>query len=192
VVDLFKKELEELINRHSIENVSNTPDFILAQYIKASLGAFNTAVQQRETWYDRDSRPAEIKSKLIPKMSKKLTNKDISDFYRDHRFVLLPGDFTGAFQYWVTSQGRSIEDKDLLLKAGLSFNTHIVKPMFDNLDVPERFSYDDLEKIINEQHFKGITDIMAVNQTEKDFIDLGALARNVRFMIMREQITQPL
>ena len=55
--DKFEKELESLINRHSKENEANTPDFILAQYIAGCLLAFNTAVQQRETWYGRDARP---------------------------------------------------------------------------------------------------------------------------------------
>ena len=55
--DAFEKELETLINRHCKENESNTPDFILAQYVAGCLAAFNTAVQQRETWYGRDPRP---------------------------------------------------------------------------------------------------------------------------------------
>jgi len=29
----FKQELEHLINKHSMENRSNTPDFILADYL---------------------------------------------------------------------------------------------------------------------------------------------------------------
>ncbi len=53
----FEKELTELINRHSQENASNTPDFILAQYLNSCLFAFNTAVQQRENWYGREPRP---------------------------------------------------------------------------------------------------------------------------------------
>ena len=57
----FEKELEALVNRFSMENASNTPDFILAQYLVASLAAFNTATQQRETWYGRDARPSEEK-----------------------------------------------------------------------------------------------------------------------------------
>jgi hypothetical protein len=55
----FEKELEALVNRFSMENASNTPDFILAQYLVASLAAFNTSTQQRETWYGRDARPSE-------------------------------------------------------------------------------------------------------------------------------------
>jgi len=54
----FEKELEHLINKHSLENESNTPDFILAQYLSKCLSNFNQAVQQRETWYKRDPRPS--------------------------------------------------------------------------------------------------------------------------------------
>lgn len=53
----FEKELEGLINRFSQENPSNTPDFILAQYLMGCLTAWNRGVQQRETWYGRDARP---------------------------------------------------------------------------------------------------------------------------------------
>lgn len=57
-METFEKELENLINRHSKENESNTPDFILAQYICGCLATFNVAVQQRENWYGRDPRPS--------------------------------------------------------------------------------------------------------------------------------------
>ena len=53
----FISELHNLINRHSMENASNTPDFILAQYLTNCLRAWNQATQQRETWYGRDARP---------------------------------------------------------------------------------------------------------------------------------------
>jgi hypothetical protein len=54
----FPRELESLINRFSQENESNTPDYILAQYLLTCLSAWNRGVQQRETWYGRDARPA--------------------------------------------------------------------------------------------------------------------------------------
>ena len=62
----FKEELKDLLNRHKqsgvykihyLESESNTPDFILAQYIKNCLSTFAEAIQQRETWYGRDARP---------------------------------------------------------------------------------------------------------------------------------------
>lgn len=56
--DLWE-EIKIAINRASAENASNTPDWILAQYLTACLAAFDVAVQQRETWYGRDARPSE-------------------------------------------------------------------------------------------------------------------------------------
>lgn len=49
----FEKELENLINRYSKENDSNTPDYVLAHYIKYSLQAFNQATNLREQYYGR-------------------------------------------------------------------------------------------------------------------------------------------
>lgn len=48
----FLRELEALINSHSIENESNTPDFILAQYIAGCLKAWNFATQARDAWFN--------------------------------------------------------------------------------------------------------------------------------------------
>lgn len=50
-------KLASLLNSVCAENDSNTPDFILAQYLLGCLAAFNTAVQQREAWHGRDARP---------------------------------------------------------------------------------------------------------------------------------------
>ena len=54
----FEQELKALINRHSRENASNTPDHILALFMLASLEAFEQAVQQREQWYGRNDHPS--------------------------------------------------------------------------------------------------------------------------------------
>lgn len=58
VRDALAAEFARVINCASAENASNTPDFILGQFLSAALAAFNVAVQQRETWYGRDARPA--------------------------------------------------------------------------------------------------------------------------------------
>lgn len=50
----FQQELEALINRHSQENGSDTPDFILAQYLTDCLVAWNEGMQLREKWYGRE------------------------------------------------------------------------------------------------------------------------------------------
>lgn len=47
----FRKELGNLINRHSLENGSDTPDFILARYMAECLDAFDKAVKTRTEWY---------------------------------------------------------------------------------------------------------------------------------------------
>ncbi len=54
----FRTELERLINRHSLENGSNTPDFILAIYMAECLRAFDNATLRRDEWYGRETRLA--------------------------------------------------------------------------------------------------------------------------------------
>lgn len=39
-LDEFKKELRPLINRHSLDNDCNTPDFVLADYLTDCLHAY--------------------------------------------------------------------------------------------------------------------------------------------------------
>lgn len=47
----FQKELTSLINRYSKENDSNTPDFILAEYINNCLKSFSHTIHLRDQWY---------------------------------------------------------------------------------------------------------------------------------------------
>lgn len=51
----FKKELTSLINRYSMEIVSNTPDFILADYLVGCLDNFNINANAREMYYGREN-----------------------------------------------------------------------------------------------------------------------------------------
>jgi len=48
---MFIKELEALINKHSMENESDTPDFILAKYIARCLDNWNETTQDRDKWW---------------------------------------------------------------------------------------------------------------------------------------------
>jgi len=50
----FRRDLAELINRYSRESESNTPDFMLAEYLIMCLVAFNKTIRHREEWYERD------------------------------------------------------------------------------------------------------------------------------------------
>ena len=45
----FRKELEELINKYSMENHSNTADYILADYLMDCLEAYHKAVITRDS-----------------------------------------------------------------------------------------------------------------------------------------------
>ena len=47
----FRKDLESLINHYSREYPSNTPDFILAEYLCGCLELFDKTMQDREKWY---------------------------------------------------------------------------------------------------------------------------------------------
>ena len=49
----LKMELGALLNKHSRENESNTPDYILALYMMNCLRSFEDAVKKREEWYGR-------------------------------------------------------------------------------------------------------------------------------------------
>jgi hypothetical protein len=44
-------EVQAALNRHSRENNSNTPDFILAQFLRDALAAYEAAVNARDNWY---------------------------------------------------------------------------------------------------------------------------------------------
>ena len=50
----FREALEALLNRHSMENGCDTPDFILAEYLVGCLDAFDVAVCRRTEWYRAD------------------------------------------------------------------------------------------------------------------------------------------
>lgn len=53
-IEAFTKDLEHLINYHSLENLSNTPDFIIAEYLTTCLLNYNDAVTKRDKWFNVD------------------------------------------------------------------------------------------------------------------------------------------
>jgi len=62
----FRNELEQLINRHSMENGSATPDFILADYLSACLSNFDQALAAREKWYGRPISKLNLAQTFVP------------------------------------------------------------------------------------------------------------------------------
>lgn len=51
------EDLRRLLNLDSRENVSNTPDFILAKYMLVCLDAGEQLINDRATWYGRMDAP---------------------------------------------------------------------------------------------------------------------------------------
>lgn len=50
-MDKFQDELADLINKYSLENDSDTPDFLLATYLRHCLETWNVITQLRTDWY---------------------------------------------------------------------------------------------------------------------------------------------
>lgn len=49
----FKTQLTRLINHHSLEGGSDTPDFLLADYLVQCLAVFDVTITHREAWHRR-------------------------------------------------------------------------------------------------------------------------------------------
>lgn len=55
----LREEIADVLNRHSVENRSNSPDFILAQYLERCLEAFEEGITSRDKWYGIAPSPGE-------------------------------------------------------------------------------------------------------------------------------------
>ncbi len=51
----FEEEITNVINKHSMENRSNTPDFILAEYLLGCLHTYELAITRRDNWGKEDT-----------------------------------------------------------------------------------------------------------------------------------------
>ncbi len=54
-MEAFEHELTELINKHSVENVADTPDFILAGMICRMIEAMGPSIKKTLDWHGCDS-----------------------------------------------------------------------------------------------------------------------------------------
>ena len=52
--DEFVKELAAVINRYSMENRSNTPDYMLAEYMAGCLTVYENTISNRTEWFKKD------------------------------------------------------------------------------------------------------------------------------------------
>lgn len=51
----FKKELEDLLNKHSVENECDMPDFLLAEMIANFIQAVGEPIKKNLDWHGCDS-----------------------------------------------------------------------------------------------------------------------------------------
>lgn len=63
----FVKEVTHLINRLSLENGSNTPDYMLAKFLGNALLNLEAILLDREKWYGYSNKPGES---LIPAITR--------------------------------------------------------------------------------------------------------------------------
>lgn len=116
-------------------------------------------------------------------LSVRLCNLDIAENFQDiDDFCLVFADFKGAFAYWVAYQNPN--DTYVVDNALKAFSDYIRKE-FKNIDVAEFFSYKRLSNLLTEDKLGNIPEILKLSRMKPDFIDLGALARNVFYMIIR-------
>ena len=123
----------------------------------------------------------------------KLTNQDISANFGDIKMHLMLNDFRGAMAYWLASQQINTSIKMGIDKPLNAFTKYMQQKYFKTESSVIEFTYEQLKNLVSEDVFIAIPELMELNEIEgKDFYDLGALSRNVFYMILREQITQPL
>ena len=123
----------------------------------------------------------------------KLTNQDISANFGDIKLHLMLNDFRGAMAYWLASQQINTSIKIGIDKPLNAFTKYMQQKYFKTESSVIEFTYEKLKNLVSEDVFIAIPELMELNEIEgKDFYDLGALSRNVFYMILREQITQPL
>ena len=118
----------------------------------------------------------------------RLTNLDISTHYSDIELCVCLSSLSAAFAYWVIAQNpnkRLIDIRPSLRE----FNEYVAES-FENPKLPQKFTYQELQELIDADELAKLPEVLALNELKPDFIDLHALARNVFYMILREHITQ--
>lgn len=131
----------------------------------------------------------------------KLTNLDIHNDYQHVEMWLMRKDFTGQFARWVVEQSPyEVPDIGPALLAYANY----VSLVFGG-ESCKMFTYDELAAIVHADEFEKIPEILALNVSkissgpgyvdrftvphpDYDFIDLGALSRNVFYSMVRSYI----
>ncbi len=77
----FLNDLKNLINYHSLENGSDTPDWILAEYLSQCLVNFGTTMRAREKWYGREIHQKTPEAPTEPERCPQCGAKNREDIY---------------------------------------------------------------------------------------------------------------
>ena len=119
-----------------------------------------------------------------------LTNNDIKRHFKDIELHLMLDDFVSAFSYWIVFQNpNSYLGVEKAIKA---YENYLLKNLFKTKNSVEKLNFETIKSFVSSKIFESIPEIFEFNQSEPDFIDLGALERNIFYMILRLEITQPL
>jgi len=51
--EALKKDLTSLLNNHSLESRSDTPDYMLADFMLGCLNVYENTIERRERWFGR-------------------------------------------------------------------------------------------------------------------------------------------
>lgn len=131
----------------------------------------------------------------------RLTNLYISQEYSGEIIYMMRKGFTGQFARWVVEQ--SPYPCPDITAALVAFDAYVLEVMGG--EECKKFTYDELNDIITEAAFERIPAILELNvakvttgagyanrhnisHPDYDFIDLGALARNIFYSIVRAHI----
>lgn len=65
-LDKFKEDITALINRDCIDDLLNTPDYILADYLVNHLLTMKLFIVDRELWYGVHLEPGQMTQEVKP------------------------------------------------------------------------------------------------------------------------------
>ena len=71
----LQSDIKNILNKHYAENESDTPDFILAEYLIQCLGSFNKSTVKRDKWYRVRLEPTKV-GQIKPNIIIKNTNEE--------------------------------------------------------------------------------------------------------------------
>lgn len=52
-MDDFEKDLTDLVNKHGLDQASNTPDFIVAKFLRNCAASYVTTMTHRHQWSEQ-------------------------------------------------------------------------------------------------------------------------------------------